>query len=54
MGSDDHFLLLLSFLILETRALDTVGRARRYPFAEIAFIIFIFKRLLLLLFLLLL
>lgn len=38
MGSDDHFLLLLtSFLILETRALDTAGKARRSPVAEIAF-----------------
>lgn len=37
MISDDHFLLLLrSFLIPETRALDTVGKARS-PVAEIAF-----------------
>lgn len=37
MGSDDHFLLLLrNFLILEKRALDTVGKARRSPVAEIA------------------
>lgn len=37
MGSDDNFLLLLrGFLILKKRILDTVGKARRSPVAEIA------------------
>lgn len=37
MGSDDNFLLLLrGFLILKKKILDTVGKARRSPVAEIA------------------
>jgi len=38
MGSADHFLLLRSFLILASRALDFVGKVSRYPVTEHTFV----------------